>query len=164
MQITLRRAVATLGTLAVAGGIAIATALTPAAQAGPGGNGNGNGGGGGGGGGCTGTLVGGVCKILTDSTTTTVVSDPVIETTSVPGPSNNDLAASWTDETTTITTDVIKTDTFDTYQGTQNGQYLGEVSVDTTLSSTTDTSTQTLNPGGDAPDGIQGKTFPKRGR
>ena len=77
------------------------------------------------------------------------------------GPERQSKAKSWTLETTTTTTTETRTDTYDTYQGNGNSQgtdqYLGEDTLDTVVNQSTETSTQKLNPGGDAPEGQQNK-------
>jgi hypothetical protein len=151
------KVVAGIGGLAIAGGITLgaSVALPSVAQAAPGGNGGGKS--------CSGTknlFSDGTCSHLTGSFTTIKVEKDVKEDP-ILGPSDNAKAKSWTLETTTTTTTETRTDTYDTYQGNGNSQgtdqYLGENTLDTVVSQTVDTSTQKLNPGGDAPEGQQNK-------
>lgn len=109
----------------------------------------------------------GTCSILKSSEQ---VVDVSITTSTDPttGPSGNEKSAPWSLETITTTTTTTQVDTYDTYRGTGSSQgtdqYLGQNTSSTVIDTQVETATQTLNPGGDAPEGIQGKTFPKRGR
>jgi hypothetical protein len=136
----IRQVMAGLSGIALAGGIAVgaSVAFAGSAQAAP----------------CAGVQDPPTCRVVVGSfqtvdTSTDTTRDPTT------GPSNNPRAKPWTLETTTTTTTTTYYDVVDVYH-LGNGDFISTENVQTGQDVSTETSTETLNPGGTAPGGPDG--------